>query len=1268
MALFNNDERVSNISYINKDFQALWQELLELVPKFTDKWDPSKANESDPLAVLLKLLAIYSDKLNYNIDKNVLENFPQTLTQIRSAYNVYDTLGYNPPWYNSANADLALFYDGFEYTVRTSSTGTEEAAEIAGTLPTSGANIVINADGDTITLKKFTQFSNEDNSQIYTSVRDISFANGTSVTMDVPVIEGTINDFVVGGSKKIVYRNLNAENKLFFTEPNVAEDGIFISFSEDFANGSTEFQKVNNIYQNISTDACYEFGIDPVTGACYIQFSDSIGSLIQDGIYIKYILSNGENGNVAANTINTFYQLSDENITNHIAINNTTAITSGKNPATIDEMYLNYKKVQGTFDTLVTLKDFEDFLYLYTNADGNNIVSNIRVSDRYSDLFDSYRVYKQSVEEENDILLPKVETKTENGQTTPLMTASDLRFYPLESSTNVSTLADYNRTFNVLTNDSHITNNIASAVDSVKALNYDMADPSLGKPIEVPFTLNGQVYLKSQVSEEDGKQVINNMKTAFYQNFNARQLEFGREIDYQNLIDVLTNSDSRIAYIALNPIEYSSIDFDKEGTDEKPLSNSEITKRAVMAGVVPWTDYDTSFSFSFGQANGERYSIFPDAGDSTTTITPTLTLKGGSKITLSNSERLRLEQSEDMYLYAPEYKAITTYSNYLYYTYAGETINDATPTKLSAPIQFFYKREDTTPKYIIPENSYVRTNFELKATTGKTGIDTKTIEVIGRNNGALSKAANIDICTNSESLVSEIKGNAAGNYTLKPSEFFMFKDTGKAAITIFYEGTTIYWTITATISDDFEAQTITIDDVVNGKIKDDIWYTVSNNAKNNQLATTLNNPNAKGACWGYLINQILTFGEGIIFRNNNSATTATIKNNVVSFGADSSVEYADDLDNSLDWQALPKLLENDKWQGEVRLFLSVADIESQKLINKNAVTKTENESSITYVAHTQKINISRSDSSTADISPAPTTTDTPITELSVQSNIIIATPGKSITLKRKDYSALIEKGITPQFYTYTINSGKSYQPNRGKFIDFVDKIDDEPIKYVVPGANGQRAVIPFADDSNKIDYWVLESNTSFSKTVYEVKAPISGKISNINTGAKTYTITTDDVAKDYTIDTTGTVEFKVADNDNVVANTTVICAVTVSDNSFLSKYSKIGIPYVVDGDKYINSTYYDTNGGNPSRILISSIITPHKLSVEDYLLDDDYNPTHQVQANNAIPVEELLYGESLFNVNHPANRYTIPKLIVNENGNKLEDTGWNIKISKNSLK
>ena len=73
--------RISNKSYINKDFPVLYPELIDTFKKLTNRYDPELSNESDPMIVLLKLTAMMGDKINYNIDKNVLENYPVSATQ-----------------------------------------------------------------------------------------------------------------------------------------------------------------------------------------------------------------------------------------------------------------------------------------------------------------------------------------------------------------------------------------------------------------------------------------------------------------------------------------------------------------------------------------------------------------------------------------------------------------------------------------------------------------------------------------------------------------------------------------------------------------------------------------------------------------------------------------------------------------------------------------------------------------------------------------------------------------------------------------------------------------------------------------------------------------------------------------------------------------------------------------------------------------------------------------------------------------------------------
>ena len=106
MAEYKND--LSNLSYTNKDFSAIYPELLDIVKKLSYKWDPTISDESDPGVVLLKLNALMTDKLNYNIDKNILELFPSSVTQYQNAREIFDQCGYTMRYYNSASVNVSF--------------------------------------------------------------------------------------------------------------------------------------------------------------------------------------------------------------------------------------------------------------------------------------------------------------------------------------------------------------------------------------------------------------------------------------------------------------------------------------------------------------------------------------------------------------------------------------------------------------------------------------------------------------------------------------------------------------------------------------------------------------------------------------------------------------------------------------------------------------------------------------------------------------------------------------------------------------------------------------------------------------------------------------------------------------------------------------------------------------------------------------------------------------------------------------------------------
>ena len=108
--LTKNEITALNLSPTKKDFVQIWNELLEVAGKLSERWDPTSTNESDPGIVILKALTGIADKLNYNIDKNTLEAFMPTAAQEDSMRKLCDMLGYNIKYYRSAETTVTVKY------------------------------------------------------------------------------------------------------------------------------------------------------------------------------------------------------------------------------------------------------------------------------------------------------------------------------------------------------------------------------------------------------------------------------------------------------------------------------------------------------------------------------------------------------------------------------------------------------------------------------------------------------------------------------------------------------------------------------------------------------------------------------------------------------------------------------------------------------------------------------------------------------------------------------------------------------------------------------------------------------------------------------------------------------------------------------------------------------------------------------------------------------------------------------------------------------
>ena len=520
------EKQISNLSYTQKDLIAVYDELLTLAKKISYKWDPTISNESDPGVILLKLNALICDKNNYNIDKNVLETFPLSVTQDVNARQLFDQLAYYMHWYIGATTDVTMSWSG------------DKDKEVK-----------------TYTIPQFTTICDADNTVVYTIVDINKVISTDGVPTTVSVIQGVPVDVSINSSKLITSANLDNNNRLYLDDFNIAENGIFIC-NEGQKNYSA-WHRVDNLALVAQGEFVYKFGVDAISNTCYIEFPEYIDTIIQDGLNITYIKTDGLNGNIASNVLEKFYQDSATgDLTNeNVKIVNYSAVTNGYNPETIDSAYKNYKKTSGTFNTLVSLRDYINAIYT------SGYVSNCFVCDRTNDVQSTFYIVHNDGSE--DVL----ERQTDES----LIDAFGLKVYGLQFVDNPYNTQDYNKSFNFVSNFDGSDNEgislvdknikaIYNYIDSIKSIQHDFG--TLQKDeilfIKNKYPINCKIVPTYKLTNTEQNEVTNNILSALYSKLNAREIDFSEPVRYDYIYDIIQESDERIKSVILDSLEYKA--------------------------------------------------------------------------------------------------------------------------------------------------------------------------------------------------------------------------------------------------------------------------------------------------------------------------------------------------------------------------------------------------------------------------------------------------------------------------------------------------------------------------------------------------------------------------------------------------------------------------------------------------------------------------------------------------------------------------------------
>ena len=714
------DLDIQNISYTNKDFTQIYPELLDIIKKLTDKWDPETTNESDPGIVLTKLLAFIADKNNYNIDKNVLENFITSCTQEKSMSDICDRLGYNRSYYVSGVCDFSFNYIG----------GQKDLDELLE----KNVNFVIKA--------LDTSFINDDN-VVYTLLEDIEISKDIkSNTIAKKVMQGQLKALNLTSAissnsgqvaTKIQLYNLDDNNRIYFPDKMVAENGIFINkrYYNEILKNKNVWRRVYNLNDQDLGQYIYKFGYDSRKGFPYIEFPNDINDLIGDGLEIWYLITNGANGYTGPNTLNSINTLkittsygNTINITslgedNYSCTNSKSTLY--KNPETIAESYNNFKRTVGTFDTLVSCRDYSNALYNYTTAIGDNIVSNAQVTDIRTDPNRKLTILQRDILGSSYYknIIPANSNYND-------LTVHGFKPY----NGKIDLLSKYNETYRMLgESDCKVLDEYLQDKKTI-CHNFKCPDKDSIDHIENKYKLKVNISTNYKVNELEQKSIIKNITNALYENFNSRKLEFGEEIPYDTILNVIQNADERIKLAVLDDPSITSYIFKNTANDYEREYNPfgihlNIVEENILAGRLPLYENTGEYSLTY-KINPHSIKEYKNiiAIDASTVLNP----DANGTIKVRDNEVVQV--IEDSYI--PD----VTYPAFVYYALVSNG-NSLIPKNVT------YKLKENEILYIYYTDSSNNVVIKKYTSNSEYNVVKSTFDIVNNPNTSVSRWLNL---------------------------------------------------------------------------------------------------------------------------------------------------------------------------------------------------------------------------------------------------------------------------------------------------------------------------------------------------------------------------------------------------------------------------------------------------------------------------------------------------------------------------------------------
>lgn len=365
------------VNYTSRDYQSILDDFKNMVPRLTELWKPEA--EDDPGVVIAKYVASVAEMLGVNLDWLANEIYAPSVSQRKNAEKIFDLIGYELGWYTAARTEISLTNSSSEpITLDFGFNGANFATVNAYTDITNQSRVITynilpltNSYGASESRSRRSILT--ENVNVFVDTDEVHLDPGESVTR--VGIEGELR------SSSVSVADVK-QNNYIIKLPSQHIDTTAVWIKARTSLNSTDFLETQWIQcsspaEFITPEPRFAVTYDSYSNA-QVQISNYLNQLENynsNYLTVYWIDCSGVIGCVGTNVLSNYLpakqtgtdissdpeMLTISNLSNTVELPHTNTVT-GMSPETAKEAYINSRNYINTFDSLVTLPDYQRFL------------------------------------------------------------------------------------------------------------------------------------------------------------------------------------------------------------------------------------------------------------------------------------------------------------------------------------------------------------------------------------------------------------------------------------------------------------------------------------------------------------------------------------------------------------------------------------------------------------------------------------------------------------------------------------------------------------------------------------------------------------------------------------------------------------------------------------------------------------------------------------------------------------------------------------------